>query len=70
MLLGEPERKVGDQEQRRRTKEKPFFVILAGFLPASILLSLLIILDTGLRRYDECTVMAIATSYQITSTGF
>ena len=70
MLLGEPEREVGDQEQRRRTKEKPFFVILAGFLPASILISLLIILDTGLRRYDGRKVKVFVPPYQSHRSGF
>jgi len=61
---------IKGKDEGLKTKEKPFFVIPAGFLPESILLSLLIILDTGLRRYDESTVMAIATSHQIASIRF
>ena len=70
VLLSEPEREVGDQELRRKTKEKLFFVNPASVLPESILLSFLIILDTGLRRYDESTVKAIVTLHQITSIRF
>jgi hypothetical protein len=45
--------KIKSKDEGLKTKEKPFFVIPTSFLPESILLSLLIILDTGLRRHDE-----------------
>jgi len=67
VLLGEPERefKIRSKDVGQKTKEKLFFIIREGFLPESILLSLLIILDTGLCRYDEGKVEVFVLAYLV-----
>ena len=52
VLLGEPEREIFKSRENTMTKDKKnIIVILACLWPEAILL---LYLDTGLRRYDDC----------------